>query len=177
MYLVRWRYWSKTKIYSTRMYSVTWRYWSRTKIIAQECTRWGEGIDPKYFVSLLYISVAIKASLLKFSMFSIHKNTISSMFLFFSNFKIVDLTEIAILVFFFCSNIKWVRWRCWSKTFCFIVYWVRWRSLFIQNFLFRRLLSEVKVLTQNVLFHRCISQLLLNLASWNLTCSICTKKQ
>ena len=73
------------------MYSVRWRYWSKTKIIAQECTRWGEGIDPKHFVLMFYISVAIKASLLKFSMFSIHKNTISNMFLLFSNFKIVDL--------------------------------------------------------------------------------------
>ena len=50
-------------------------YWSKTKTIAQECTQWGEGIDSKDFVSLLYISVAIKASLLKFSMFNIHKNT------------------------------------------------------------------------------------------------------
>ena len=48
-------------------------------------------MDPKHFVSLLYISVAIKASLLKFSMFSVHQNTISSIFLEFSNFKIVDL--------------------------------------------------------------------------------------
>ena len=70
---------------------VRWRYWSKNKIIAQECTRWGEGIDPKHFVSLLYISVAIKASLLKFSMFSVHKNTVSNMFLEFSNFKIFDL--------------------------------------------------------------------------------------
>ena len=57
-------------------------------IIAQECTWWGESIDAKYFVSLLYISVAIKASYLKFSMFSVHKTTISNMFLEFSNFKI-----------------------------------------------------------------------------------------
>ena len=33
----------------------------------------------------------LKASLLKFSMFSVHKNTISNIFLEFSNFKIVDL--------------------------------------------------------------------------------------
>ena len=54
---------------------------------------WGESIDPKYFVSLLYILVAIKASLLKLSMFGVglHKNTISNMFLEFSNFEIVDL--------------------------------------------------------------------------------------
>ena len=47
----------------------------------------------KYFVSLLYILVAIKASLLKFSMFAVglHKNTISNMFPEISNFEIVDL--------------------------------------------------------------------------------------
>ena len=73
------------------MYMVRWRYWSKTKIIAQECTWWGEGIDPQHFVSLPYITVAIEASLLKFSMFSVHKNTISNMLLEFSNFKIVDL--------------------------------------------------------------------------------------
>ena len=59
--------------------------------VAQEYTRWGEGIDPKYFLSMLYISVAIKASLLKCSMFSEHNSTISNMFLEFSNFKIADL--------------------------------------------------------------------------------------
>ena len=86
------------------MYLVRWRYWSKTKIIVQECTWWGEGIGPQHFVSLLYILVAIKASLLKFSMFSVNKNTISNMFLEFSNFKIVDLIEIAILIVF-CSSI------------------------------------------------------------------------
>ena len=40
---------------------------------------------------------AIKASILKFSMFSVHKTTISNMFLEFSDFKIVDLMWIAIL--------------------------------------------------------------------------------
>ena len=65
------------------MYSVRWRHWSKAKITGQECTWWGEGIDPKYFVSLLYISVDIKASLLKFSMFSVHKNSISKIFLEF----------------------------------------------------------------------------------------------
>ena len=39
----------------------------------------------------------MKASLLNFSMFSVHKNTISSMFLEFSNFKIVGLVQIGIL--------------------------------------------------------------------------------
>ena len=48
-------------------------------------------MDPQQFVLLLYISVAIKASLLKFSMFSIHKNSISNIFLEVCNFKIVDL--------------------------------------------------------------------------------------
>ena len=62
---------------------VQWRYWSKTKIIGQECIWGGEGIHTKYFVSLLYISVAIKASLLKLSMFSVHKNTISNIFLDF----------------------------------------------------------------------------------------------
>ena len=38
-----------------------------------------------------YISVAIKTSLLKSSMFNEHKNTISNMLLEFSYFKIVDL--------------------------------------------------------------------------------------
>ena len=82
---------------SYRMYLVRWRYWSKTKIIAQECTWWGEGIDPKHFVSLFYVSVVIKASLLKFSMFSVHKNTITDIFLEFSNFKIVGLVQIGIL--------------------------------------------------------------------------------
>ena len=56
-------------------------------------------MDPKYFVSLLYISVAIKASFFKFSMFSVHKNTISNIFLEFSNFKILGLVQIDILNF------------------------------------------------------------------------------
>ena len=49
----------------------------------------GEGIDPKHFVSSVYISVAIKGSLLKFSMFSIHTNTISNMFLVFLTLKLL----------------------------------------------------------------------------------------
>ena len=40
-----------------------------------------------------------KHLLVKFSMFSVHKNTISNVFLEFSNFKIVDLIQIAILIF------------------------------------------------------------------------------
>ena len=78
---------------------VRWTYWSKIKSIAQECTRWGEGINPKHYVLLLYISVAIKASLLKFSMLGVHKNTIFNMFLEFCNFKIVDLIQITILIF------------------------------------------------------------------------------
>ena len=35
-------------------------------------------MNPELSVSLLYISVAIKASLLKFNMFSIQKNNISN---------------------------------------------------------------------------------------------------
>ena len=58
---------------------------------------------------------AIKASLLKFSMFSVHKNTISNMFLEFSNFKIVHLILI--------GEVK----------------------LLFQNFVFHRVLGEVKL--------------------------------
>ena len=86
--------------YSTRMYMVRWRYWSKTKIIVQECIWWGEGIDPKYFVSLLYISVAIKARLLKFSMFSVHKNSISNIFLeFFLTLKLLIWYRLPLYIF------------------------------------------------------------------------------
>ena len=61
------------------------------KILVKECTGWGDGIDPELFLSSLYISVAIKASLLKLNMFNMNKNTTSKMFLIFSNFKIVHL--------------------------------------------------------------------------------------
>ena len=40
------------------------------KILAQACPGKGDGIDPEFFVSLLYISVAIKVRLLKFNMFN-----------------------------------------------------------------------------------------------------------
>ena len=43
------------------------------KIFVSSFTGWGEGINPNFFVSSLYISVAIKASLLKFNVFNIHK--------------------------------------------------------------------------------------------------------
>ena len=55
-------------------------------LLGVSITELRDSIDPKHFVSLLYVSVAIKASLLKFSMFSVHKNTISNIFLEFSNF-------------------------------------------------------------------------------------------
>ena len=42
------------------------------------------------FYIALYVS-CYKASLLKFNMFNMFKNTISKMFLDFSNFKILDL--------------------------------------------------------------------------------------
>ena len=61
----------------------------RAQRTTHECTWWGEDIDQKHFDSLLYISVAIKASLLKFSMFSVHKNTVSNIFLEFSNYKLL----------------------------------------------------------------------------------------
>ena len=43
------------------------------KILAQACPGRGDGIDPEFFVSSLYILVAIKASLLIFNMSNIHK--------------------------------------------------------------------------------------------------------
>ena len=66
------------------MYSVRWRYWSKTKIIVQACPRWGDGIDPEILVLPLYISVAIKGSLLKFNMFNRYKFSISKLVLVFS---------------------------------------------------------------------------------------------
>ena len=50
------------------------------------------GTDPELFVSSLYISAAIKASLLKCSMpmFNIRNNK-TCLYFFFSSFKIVDL--------------------------------------------------------------------------------------
>ena len=121
---------------------VRWRYWSKTKIIAQECTWWGEGIDPKHFVSLLYISVAIKASLLKFSMFSVHKNTISNIFLEFSNFKVVGLVQIGILNFFAVASSGWGK-GADSKLFHHVL--LCEVKVLIQTFLFHRVLGEVKI--------------------------------
>ena len=53
------------------------------KILAQACPRWGDGIDPDFFVSSLYISVAIKVTFLKFNMFNRYKNNISKQVLVF----------------------------------------------------------------------------------------------
>ena len=52
----------------------TWwgeEFWSQTKIISQGCPRWGDGIDPEFFVSSLYISVPINVRFFKFNMFII----------------------------------------------------------------------------------------------------------
>ena len=65
--------------------------YGRFEILAQACPRRSDGIDPEFFVSSLYISVAIKVRFLKFNMFNRHKNNISKLVLVFSNFKIVDL--------------------------------------------------------------------------------------
>ena len=43
--------------------------YGRFKILVQACPGWGDGIDPDFFVSSLYISVAIKVRFLKFNMF------------------------------------------------------------------------------------------------------------
>ena len=61
------------------------------KILAQACPGWGDGIDPEFFVSSLYILISIKVRTFKFNMFNRYKNNISKLVLFFSNFKIVDL--------------------------------------------------------------------------------------
>ena len=53
------------------------------KILVQECSWLGDVIDPKLFVSLLYISIAMKASLMKFNMLNMFENTISKIFLDF----------------------------------------------------------------------------------------------
>ena len=54
------------------------------KILAQECNGWDGGIYPELFVSSLYISFAVKVSLLIFNMFNIYKNNILEMVLVFS---------------------------------------------------------------------------------------------
>ena len=50
--------------------------YGRFKILVQACPGWGDGIDPDFFVSSLYISVAIEVRFLKFNMFNRYKNNI-----------------------------------------------------------------------------------------------------
>ena len=53
------------------------------KILEQACPGWGDGTDPEFFVSSLYISVAIKVRFLKFNMFNRYKHNISKLVLVF----------------------------------------------------------------------------------------------
>ena len=53
------------------------------KILAQAYPEGGDGTDPDFFVSSLYISVAIKVRFLKFNMFKRYKNNISKLVLVF----------------------------------------------------------------------------------------------
>ena len=53
------------------------------KILAHTCPDGGDAIDPQFFVSSLYISVAIKVRFLKFNMFNRCKNNISKLVLVF----------------------------------------------------------------------------------------------
>ena len=53
------------------------------EILAQACPGWGDGTDPEFFVSSLYISVAIKVRFLKFNMFNRYKHNISKQVLVF----------------------------------------------------------------------------------------------
>ena len=57
--------------------------YGRFKILVQAYPGWGDGNDPDFFASSLYISVAIKVRILKFNMFSRYKNTISKLVLIF----------------------------------------------------------------------------------------------
>ena len=57
--------------------------YGRFKMLAQACPEWGDDTDPKFFVSLLYISVAIKVRFLKFNMFNRYKYNISKLVLVF----------------------------------------------------------------------------------------------
>ena len=62
------------------------------KILVQACPRSGDGIDPDFFVSSLYISVVIKVRFLEFNMFNRYKNNTSIMVLVFSSsFKVLGL--------------------------------------------------------------------------------------
>ena len=57
--------------------------YGRFKILAHACPGGSDGIDPQFFVSSLYISVAIKVRFLKFNMFNRYKNNISKLVLVF----------------------------------------------------------------------------------------------
>ena len=57
--------------------------YGRFKILVLACPGWGDGNDPDFFVSSLYISVAIKVRFLKFNMFNRYKNNISKLVLVF----------------------------------------------------------------------------------------------
>ena len=53
------------------------------KILAQACPGRGDGIDPEFFVSSLYISVSIEVKFFNFNMLNRYKNNISKLVLFF----------------------------------------------------------------------------------------------
>ena len=53
--------------------------YGRFKILVQAYPGWGDGNDPDFFVSSLYISVATKVRILKLNMFNRYKNTISKL--------------------------------------------------------------------------------------------------
>ena len=57
--------------------------YGRFKILVQAYPRWGDGIDPDFFVSSLYISFAIKVRFLIFKKFNRYKNNISKLVLVF----------------------------------------------------------------------------------------------
>ena len=61
--------------------------YGRFKILAQACPKRGDGIDPEYCVSSLYISVAIKVRFLKFDTFNRYKNNISKLVFYLSGGK------------------------------------------------------------------------------------------
>ena len=60
--------------------------YGRFKIFAQACPEWGDGTDPEFFVSSLYISVAIKVRFFKFNMFN-------------TTYRYIDISKV-VLVFF-----------------------------------------------------------------------------
>ena len=64
------------------------------KVLAQACPGWGDGIDPEFFASSLYISVSITVRFFKFNMINRYKSNISKLVLVFSSFKIVNLKQL-----------------------------------------------------------------------------------